>query len=844
MHFLQSLRAFWSRRSRTQKILFVLATLVLCVGTFFYSWIFADLPPLENLDAGLALPSTRIYDRNGKLLYEILPPEQGRNRALPLDAIPQQCINAVIATEDANYFNHPGVDVVGILRAIWINVRGGEVIAGGSTITQQTARLLLLDPAQQAERTLQRKLKEMVLALRLNSLGKDHILALYLNQVYFGNLAYGIEAAARTYFHKSAPELSLPECAMLAGIIQNAVFNDPLANPEGATGRQEVALRLMAQSGYITAIEAETAKQDELQFGATPFPIEAPHFVMAVWKQLERDYPEQLYGGGLEVITTVDLDWQNLAQRIVQQQLETLNNPQFGTRIPANAHNAALVAIDPFTGQVLTMLGSPDYFDEDIDGAVNAALAYRQPGSALKPFTYAAAMNPELANPYTAATMMLDVKTPFVTRKFESYAPANFGLVEHGPVLVREALASSYNIPAVVALDHVGLENFIEFLANIGLENLAQNSEVDLSITLGGGEVRLIDLANAYSIFPNGGFLVDPVYILKITDTQGNILHEYQPPILDQRVLDERLAYIVTDMLSDNIARIPAFGANSALQIGRPAAAKTGTTTDFRDNWVMGYTPNLVVGVWVGNADNQPMEDVTGVSGAGPIYNAFMRRVLAGQPELAFSEPPGLIRVEVCALSGLLPTPQCPLRRVEVFIPGTEPADYDTFYQEFTIDKRTGLLADDTTPFEHRLVQTYIVLPQEAWDWAVRNGIRLPPENAPAVLPDSDEGLRLLAPDPHTIFEISPLIPIESQRIKLSVGVPPETISITYYLNDVPLGTVAEAPWTWWWVLAIGDYELVAEATLADGTTQRTNPLIFRVVPPDIPEAKTVEIGG
>jgi penicillin-binding protein 1C len=837
-------RLFWSRRSRKQKILLVLATLFLCISAFLYGWIFVDLPSLDNLDAGLALPSTRIYDRNGTLLYEILPPEQGRNRALSLEAIPQQCLNAVIATEDANYFNHPGVDVVGILRAIWINVRGGEVIAGGSTITQQTARLLLLDPAQQAERTLQRKLKEMVLALQLNSLGKDHVLALYLNQVYFGNLAYGIEAAARTYFHKSAPELSLSECAMLAGIIQNAVLNDPLANPNGAKTRQEVALRLMAQYGYITNIEAETAKHDELQFGATPFPIEAPHFVMAVWKQLERDYPDQLYGGGLEVITTVDLNWQNQAQRIVQQQLETLNNPVFGTRIPANAHNAAVVALDPFTGQVLTMLGSPDYFNEDIDGAVNATLAYRQPGSALKPFTYAAAMSPELAKPYTAATMILDVKTPFVTRKFESYAPANFGLVEHGPVLVREALASSYNIPAVVALDHVGLNRFIEFLANIGLEELAENSEVDLSITLGGGEVRLIDLAAAYSIFPNSGFLVDPVYILKITDTQGNVLHEYQPPILDRRVLDERLAYIITDMLSDNAARIPAFGANSALQIGRPAAAKTGTTTDFRDNWVVGYTPNLVVGVWVGNADNQPMEDVTGVSGAGPIYNAFMRRVLAGQPELAFSEPPGLTRVEVCALSGLLPTPQCPLTRVEIFIPGTEPADYDNFYQEFTIDKRTGLLADENTPFEQRLVQTYIVLPQEAWDWAVRNGIRLPPENAPTVLPDADDGLRLLSPDPHTIFEISPLIPIESQRIRFSVGVPPEAIAITYYLNDVPLGTVTETPWTLWWVLAIGDYELVAEATLSDGTTQRTDPLIFRVVPPDVPTARTVEVNN
>ncbi|MGB1287323.1 MAG: transglycosylase domain-containing protein, partial [Aggregatilineales bacterium] len=818
--------------------------LFISAGIFTYAWIFAGLPDVNNLEAGLALPSTRIYDRNEKLLYEILPSEQGRNTVISLDDMSQHCINAIIATEDANYFSHPGVDMVGIARALWINVRGGEVIAGGSTITQQTARLLLLDPAQQAERTLQRKLKEMVLALQLNQQGKNQVLELYLNQVYFGNLAYGIEAAARTYFHKSAPELSLAECSLLAGMVQNAVLHDPLSNYDNAKARQQVALELMVKANYITQVESDTALRDELQFGATPFPIDAPHFVMAVWKQLEREYGVALYTQGLDVITTVDLDWTNLAERVVQQQLDLLNNPPNNSRVPANAQNAALVAIDPYTGQVLTMLGSPNYFDEEIDGAVNAALAMRQPGSALKPFTYAVAMNPALEQPFTAGTMILDVETPFVTRKLESYTPGNYGLVEHGPVLIREALASSYNIPAVVALEHTGIQDFIELSANIGMENLAQNSDVDLSITLGGGETRLLDMAQAYSIFPNGGHYIEPQMILSVQNRAGEMLYEWQQPALERRVLDERIAYLITDMLSDNSARMPAFGAYSPLQIGRPAAAKTGTTTDWRDNWVMGYTSNLVVGVWVGNANNDPMVDVTGVSGAGPIWHMFMRQALLGQPELDFQRPDGLIDVEICALSGKLPTDACVLTRNETYIPGTEPTDYDEFYQVFELDRRTGLLADETTPDNQRIDETFIILPQEARDWAIRNGIRQPPPNAAILAPDANQTIRLLDPDPYTVFEISPVLPIETQRLRLTVGTPPETVRVHYILNGERIGMVSSAPWVLWWQLEAGEYTLVAEAELTDGTTQRSDPVPFEVANYAPLEARELEPAG
>ncbi|MFN8374850.1 MAG: PBP1A family penicillin-binding protein [Anaerolineae bacterium] len=674
-NFLRTLK----RLSWRRKIALLLVLLLAAGGVFIYFWLFADLPSLDRLQAGFALPSTRIYDRSGQLLYEILPPEGGRNTTIPLAEIPQHCVDAVVATEDANFYSHPGVDVVGIVRALWINLQGGEILAGGSTLTQQLARTLLFDPQQRAERSLRRKLRESILAIELQSVySKQEILELYLNQVYFGNLAYGIEAAARAYFGKGAAELSLAECALLAGLLQSPATYDPLSNLTAAEERQDVVLGLMVQSGYLTQTDADSAAHDELQFAASPFPIEAPHFVMAVIQQLERDYGEYLFRDGLDVTTTVDLNWQRTAQDVVQQQLEFLNDPPTGTRIPANAHNAALVALDPFTGQILTMLGSPDYFDEDIDGAVNAALAPRQPGSALKPFTYAAAMNPELDEPYTAATMLLDVETPFITRRLESYTPANFGLVEHGPVLLREALASSFNIPAVVTLQHVGMQRMIDLAADAGLTTLANNPNLDLAVTLGGGEVRLLDMAQAYSIFPNGGYHVQPVYILNVSTRGGEVLYHWQPQPLTQRVLDERIAYIITDILSDNNARLPAFGPNSALNIGRPAAAKTGTTTDFRDNWVLGYTPNLVVGVWVGNADNTPMVDVTGVSGAAPMWNAFMRRVLLGQPEVAFQEPPGLLHIEVCAISGLLPTPLCPCAAPSFLSPAPNPPSTTT----------------------------------------------------------------------------------------------------------------------------------------------------------------------
>ncbi len=800
-------------------------------------WLFADLPNVDDLSAGLHTPSIRITDRKGRLLYEVIGEEAGRHTVVPLEAIPQVCIDATLATEDVNFYRNPGVDLRGILRAVWINLRGGEIVSGGSTITQQVVRNLLLDPQERAERTLERKLRESILAWQLaRRYSKDEILALYLNQTYYGNLAYGIDAAARAYFGKTVSELDLAECALLAGLPQSPAAYDPLSNPQAAKERQAVVLGLMVRAGMIDAAQAAAAQREPLAFAAQRYPIEAPHFVMAVYAQLEQLLPPSvLYAGGLEVRTTLDLDWQRAAERIARRHLTLLNTPQPGDP-PHNAHDAALVALDPHTGQVLAMLGSPDYFDTSISGAINMALAPRQPGSTMKPFTYAIALDPARPEPWTAATMLLDVRTSFVTREGFAYVPVNYDRQEHGPVLVREALASSFNIPAVIALHTVGVDNLLRFLGRLGITTLTNPANYDLSLTLGGGEVRLLELVAAYAAFANGGHVVKPVLILDIVDAEGNTLFS-QRSGLGERVMDERVAWLVSDILSDNLARAPSFTTHSILQIGRPAAAKTGTTTDFRDNWTIGYTPNLVVGVWVGNADNTPMVNISGVSGAGPIWHQFMRTVLRGQPELQFERPDGLVQVEICALSGKLPTPDCPYTRREWFIEGTEPTGYDTLYRRVAVDTLTGLPANESTPPQRREERLFLDLPPQAHDWARREGLPLLADLLARAghsgSPQAERAaLILIAPDAHTIYRLDAALPRETQQIRIVAAGPPDLHDVTLYVDDLPLATLATPPFEAYWTLEVGEHTARAEGRLADGTPVQSESVPFRVNPP------------
>jgi penicillin-binding protein 1C len=807
----------------------LIGMILVTTGMTLQAWLFVDLPDVNDLSTGLHIPSIRITDRHGRLLYEVIGSNAGRNTVVPLSDIPAACRQATIATEDASFYSNPGVDLSGIVRAIWINVQGGEVLSGGSTITQQVARNILLDPHERAERSLTRKLRESILAYRLaQRYSKDDILSLYLNQTYYGNLAYGIDAAARAYFGKSVHDLDLAECALLAGLPQSPSLYDPLTDPEAAGQRQSIVLGLMVRHGYFTSGAADLARREKLAFSVERYSIEAPHFVAYVYEQLQAAIsPEVLYAGGLEVRTTLDLDWQRSAEQIARRQLDLLNKarPNNPSR---NAHGAALIALDPHTGQILVMLGSPDFFDKAHGGAINMALTPRQPGSALKPLTYATALDPTRPHPWTAATMIYDVRTSFVTSEGFSYVPVNYDHSEHGPVLVREALASSYNIPAVVALQEVGLNNVLALSGRLGISTLNNPDDYDLSLTLGGGDVRLLELTAAYAAFATGGRAVHPVSILEIRNAAGEIITTGQGGPSGQ-VIDPRVAWLITDILSDNTARAPAFTTHSILQIGRPAAVKTGTTSDYRDNWTIGYTPDLVTGVWVGNPDNASMIEISGVSGAGPIWHGFMRAVLKGQPEAEFQRPAGLMQTEICTLSGLLPTPDCPYTRSEWFIEGTQPTQPDTLYRHLTLDSATGLPANASTPPSHRIERVFLDLPPLAQAWARANG--LPP------LPDfltsqttAPNKLMITLPDANTIYQISALLPLAGQKLLIAAAGPPGTHAVTILLDGKLLSTLQQAPFHTWWLLLPGHHTVQAVGISASGERLESESVPFSVV--------------
>jgi len=832
------------------KFLLAFLALLAGVGAVGAHLLLADLPSPDTLYEHQTGASSRILDREGRLLYEIADPHAGRHVPVPLEEIPLYCRQATVATEDANFYTNPGVDLRGILRAVWINLRGGEVLAGGSTITQQVARNLLLSPQERSQRTLLRKLRESILAWRIaRTFSKDEVLALYLNEVYYGNLAYGMEAAARTYFGKSVRELSLAECALLAGLPQSPALYDPLTDPERARKRQRVVLGLMVEQGYITPEQAELAAQERLHFAATPFPIQAPHFVMYVWNWLEERFgAEALYTEGLVVTTTLDLDLQQTAGEVIRRHLARLAqaSEESGLR---EVNNAALVALDPQTGAILAMVGSPDYFNPDIDGAVNAALALRQPGSAIKPLTYAAAFAPYTdgqadvgATPavaLTPASVILDVRTAFPTREGLPYVPLNYDHRFHGPVSAREALAQSLNVPAVRVLQMVGVDRLVALASDLGMTSFGTGERFGLALTLGGGEVRLLELTAAYAAFASGGRRVEPFGVLEVRDARGYL--RYRAPMAPgPQVLDPRVAYLITDILSDERARAPAFGTGSVLNLSRPAAVKTGTSSDWRDNWTVGYVPQLVTGVWVGNADGRPMRDVSGVEGAGPIWHDFMERALRGQPVIPFAEPPGLERVRVCVPSGLLPTDLCPRTREELFIAGTAPTEPDNWYRRFRIDRATGLPAGPDTPPERVEERVYIVPPAEVWEWARANGWPLPPEAALRSTASSTSGelpglpLVITHPDNGTIYRLSSVVPGAYQAIRVAVrpadGV--RVAEVTLYVDDRPLATFTAPPYEVLWTLEAGEHTFRAVGRDEEGRPLQSAPVSIRVSAP------------
>ncbi len=683
-----------------------------------YNAIAATLPNVDDLrQRASQFETTRILDRNGNLLYEILDPTAGRRTYTSLDHISPYIVAATIATEDKEFYNHPGFDPVALARALWQNYTSGEIVSGASTITQQLARMLLLSPEERAERSYKRKAREIILAAEITRrYSKDEILELYLNEVNYGSLAYGIEAAAETYFGTTADKLTLAQASFLAGLPQSPSVHDIFTNREETLQRHRDVIVLMYQLSQeqnciyvsnnqqpvcVDPMDASNAVEEIENYPFQPPNVEMryPHWVNYVRGLLEEQYDAQtIYRSGFTVYTSLDPALQDTAQQMVSQQVEALND--------RHVTNVALVAIRPSTGEILAMVGSPDFYNAAISGQVNMATSpTRQPGSSIKPITYVAAFE----KGWTPATLIWDVPSEFPpsgdpndTR--DPYKPVNYDEKYHGAVTVRAALANSFNIPAVKTLDFVGIyddpdtpgeDGMIAMARRLGITTLTRD-DYGLSLTLGGGDVSLLEMTGAYAVFANGGVRVPPVAITRILDLNGNVVYEYQPPSGEQVIRAEH-AYLISSILSDNNARAWMFGYNSYLNLPFQAAAKTGTSNDFRDNWTLGYTPDLAVGVWVGNADYTPMNHTTGLSGAAPIWSQYMQAAvpaLTGNNPTPFVMPAGIVEKIICAISGTEPSQWCRGQRSEIFAADQPPLPPgQDLWRRVTLDTWTGLEA-------------------------------------------------------------------------------------------------------------------------------------------------------
>ncbi len=674
-------------------IVVVLFFAVVAIGAAGYIIIGGEVPNSAQLKARQSsFASTKIFDRNGNLIVELTDPTNptaGRRTYVSLSQISPYVKQATIATEDPNFYRYSvGFDPIAIIRVLYYAITEREFVSGGSTITQQVARNLLLSPEERNSRSLMRKFREIVLA---NSLAerytRDEILEIYLNEIYYANQAYGIEAAAETYFGKPASQLDLAEASMLAGIPQSPVLWDPVANKANTLRRQQAVLRLMVQAGYITDSQVAPAEA-EIANRTFSVPVTnnisnvAPHFMTYVRQKLDEDFgADGLYRTGLRVYTTLDPRIQSISEQAVRTQIAKLAGK--------HVDNGAAVVINPHTGEILAMVGSADFNNVAIRGQVNVALALRQPGSAIKPFNYIAAFE----KGYTPATLLWDVPTKFTNQYGQVYTPKNYDERFHGPMLLRDALARSMNIPAVKTLEFVGLPNFLAMTNRVGI-HFPPSDQYGLALTLGGGDTRLLDLTNGFAVLADNGVYITPTAISRVTLADGQVVRDYLQENQGTQVIPPQYTYLMTSILSDNNARAPSFGYNSPLKTSRPTAVKTGTTNDFRDNLTVGYTPDLVVGVWVGNTDNSSMQGVTGVTGAAPIWHDIIEKASEGTPVKNFTRPPGIIEVEICTDGGHIPTPDCPAnhRRKEVFKAGQGPLPPDAAVERAVQAKDQNLL--------------------------------------------------------------------------------------------------------------------------------------------------------
>ncbi len=744
------------------------------------------------------IQSLRVVDRRGVLLREFLNDEQGRGAWKSLDELSPAFLQATIAVEDKRFLYHPGVDPIALVRALSGNIRAGALRSGGSTLTQQVIRNVYHHP-----RTLFGKLVEMWYALRLERMmSKREILEQYVNRAPYGNQLFGVEAASRWYFGKPARDLSLAEAALVVGLPNAPSVLNPYVNLEEATARSRLVLRRMLEKEMISAAEYARALEQPLRMLPPQANFRAPHFVEMLARDL-RANPEIV-----SAQTTLDYALQSEIQWLIKGHLATLAKK--------NVTNAAVVVLENDTRSVRALVGSMDFFDDSHQGQVNGALALRQPGSSIKPFTYGVALEAG----FSPAEILADVPTQ-IPDLHGDYIPQNYDRRYHGPVRLRTALACSYNVPAVRVAQQIGIEALLERLHRAGFESLAQPASFyGYGLTLGNGEITLLELTNAYASLANQGRWM-PVRLLESVQHPSGVqpLDEPFTANLQQArvVFDERVAYVLTDILSDPVARKPAFG--NAFHFPFRCAVKTGTTKDYRDNWTVGYTAEYAVGVWVGNFNGMPMRGVSGITGAGQIFSDIIMLLHRNNPPRDFSVPVGLQKLEVCPRSGMLPTRACGKSIIEWFQKGKEPVQRCSVHQTFEVTTENG----------GRAIRVYEVFRPEFSAWTEEERLPPVPANATPVRTDDPAGNRsqpmILYPNDGDQFKLDPILRPEYQSVKI-VGVAPEKstgISVRVD-NDVldfkPAGV--------WWSLKRGRHTLRLEAIVGD-TKRISRPVAIEV---------------
>ncbi len=792
----------------------------LLITVFLFAWFAKDLPTPNKIRDLVSVGSTRLYDRNMKPLYTI----SGDKKRILIESsdIPEVAKQAVIALEDKDFYQHIGFDISGIARAIFVDIKRRDLSQGGSTLTQQLAKNTILT----REKSFVRKIKEVILAIEMEILfSKEEILTMYFNQMPYGGTNYGIEAASRSFFGKSAKDITLDEAATLAALLQRPTSLSPYGpNVDQLIARRNFTLDSMASQGFITKEQAKSAKQVVPKFAAKRESITAPHFVQHVQDWLV-DYFEKELGdrqlaeqkveeGGLSVVTTLDLDKQLVAEDILRRSADT-------TLKRARASNAGLVSIDHKRGEIVTMVGSVDYFQEQF-GNFNVTTAERQPGSSFKPVVYAAAFKEKMHPGYT----LFDLETDF-----GNYRPENYDGRSRGPLTIRQALGNSLNIPAVKALALTGIDKALKTAHDMGITTLKDKDRYGLSLVLGGGEVKLLDLTTAYGVFANGGTLMPTTPVLKITDGRNKEIYNHENPKDGQQVLDPRIAYQITHMLADVEAKRPTFSGvmRSLTLTGRPVASKTGTTNAFRDAWTIGYTPQYVTGVWAGNNDNTSMNNAGGSSAAAPIWDEFMEKIHQGLPVEQFVRPDGIEELEVARYSNLLPTESTTERVRDLVTPWQKPSERDTAFVRVRVCRENGLLADESFPADLTEERTFVNIRSELptnpqWEapvraWAAANGLANTPPTEKCQQNSNQPSVNITAPTNGSA--VSGVFTIRAEA-----SAPSGVRSVEFLIDGNPIYLDQSAPYETSYnanLLSSGSHRITAVVTSNNGSTRSTS---------------------